>query len=309
MAEATLSSEFYWNNIVVKVEDTFFCVPQCEFVNSSHVFADMFLLPSGPTRSEGQDRDHPIVLQGYRKDEFASLLRVMYPRAGCLISGTNLELRLEKEEWVSVLKLSTIWDMKKIRQYAIHRLSTDVTLSPIEKMLLARAHRVSPWLIEAITSLAGDIPKPTLEELVTLGWETAARILWIRDNANTSNNLCFKRDTIKCGHCLSSSSLINSNYGCGHIASASAELTFSGPGSPTSAGTANRLVALRLIQCKTCGSAPFSSISNIYCGSCMNTSSSFSTVRVTPTKALKELIEEMFGEEIKDYDLCSMPVV
>ena len=155
MAEDTLSSEFYWNTIIfkvwatfgrlsiinslplnyVQVEDKLFCVPACEFVQSSQVFADMFLLPSGPaTCSEGQDREHPIVLEGYKKNEFACLLRVMYPtyvhlmfmyfdpsylwsssyRAGSLISGTNLELCLEEEEWVSVLKLSTIWGMKKV---------------------------------------------------------------------------------------------------------------------------------------------------------------------------------------------------
>ena len=40
----------------------------------------MFLMPSGPEeRSEGQDRDLPIVLEGYKKDEFACLLKVMYP--------------------------------------------------------------------------------------------------------------------------------------------------------------------------------------------------------------------------------------
>ena len=39
----------------------------------------MFLLPSGPTPSEGRDKDHPIVLEGYKKDDFACLLKVMYP--------------------------------------------------------------------------------------------------------------------------------------------------------------------------------------------------------------------------------------
>ena len=49
-------------------------------MQSSEVFADMFLLPSGPaTPCEGQDRDHPIVLEGYKKDEIACLLKVMYP--------------------------------------------------------------------------------------------------------------------------------------------------------------------------------------------------------------------------------------
>ena len=100
----------------------------------------MLLLPPGPaTRCEGQDRDLPSVLEGYKKDDFACLLKVMYPtyvhenvhdvhwsfflylwtwglfdRATTLISGGNLELHLEKEEWMSVLKLSTIWNMTKV---------------------------------------------------------------------------------------------------------------------------------------------------------------------------------------------------
>ena len=181
----------------------------------------MFHLPSGPaTHSEGQDREHPIVLEGYKKYEFACLLKVMYPRyvhvmfiytliffylwtfdrARSIISGTNLEFPLDKEGWISVLKLSTIWDMTEvcrtqslrlsaeptdidqIRQYAIHWLSTNVTLSPIEKILLARAHRVGAWLEEGVNSLVTCNPMPALEDLATLGCETVARILWIRDN-------------------------------------------------------------------------------------------------------------------------------
>ena len=122
----------------VQVEDRFFCVPRCEFVQSSEVFADMFFLPSGPgVKTEGQDKEHPIVLEGYKKDEFSCLLKVMYPtyvfiifivlyptytcvcRASYLISGTTLNLRLGKEEWASVLKLSTIWNMEKVRPKSV----------------------------------------------------------------------------------------------------------------------------------------------------------------------------------------------
>ena len=64
-----------------QVENTLFRVPQCEFEQSSEVFADMFLLPSGAVENtEGKDREHPIVLEGYTKDEFSCLLRVMFPR-------------------------------------------------------------------------------------------------------------------------------------------------------------------------------------------------------------------------------------
>ena len=77
---------------------------------------------------------YPIVLKGYKKDKFARLLKVVYPRyvhtmfmfhlslsylwtfdrATSPISGEKLELHLKKEEWVSVLKLSTIWNMTKV---------------------------------------------------------------------------------------------------------------------------------------------------------------------------------------------------
>jgi len=104
-----VSDEFYFDNFFVKVEDKLFCVPRGEFVQSSEVFADMFLLPSGPeTHIEGQDRDHPIVLEGYKKDEFTSLLKVMFPRSTSLISGSKFELNLKKEEWYSVLRLDQL---------------------------------------------------------------------------------------------------------------------------------------------------------------------------------------------------------
>ncbi|KIM37714.1 hypothetical protein M413DRAFT_47828, partial [Hebeloma cylindrosporum] len=166
------------------VEDRIFCVPRYEFISSSEVFTGMFLLPLGPeVRVEGQDRENPILLEGYKKDEFASLLKVMYPTATSLISGTppTLDLRLGKEEWVNVLKLSTIWNMERIREYSIHCLSTDFVVSPMEKIHLARAYKVSAWIKEGVTTLVSSAHRPTFDSLASLGWETAARILWIRD--------------------------------------------------------------------------------------------------------------------------------
>ena len=103
IAEDTASSDSNWDSVFFKVylsaptdchrcptliyaqvEDRFFCVPRCEFVQSSEVFADMFHLPSGPAaHTEGQDRKHPIILEGYKKDEFSCLLKVMYPTYIC----------------------------------------------------------------------------------------------------------------------------------------------------------------------------------------------------------------------------------
>lgn len=199
---------------------------------------------------------------------------------------------------------------EQIRTYAIHRLSTGVALSPVEKVLLARTHRVTAWLVEGVTSLVllNSDPRPTLEDLATLGWETAARILWIRDNSSPSlhvpNTLCFIRDAIKCSFCSSSASLINCKqdcYSCRQAVPADAQLTVSGSGLASGAG--DRIVALKEIQChRKCGGYPFFA-SSVYCNSCLSGSSG--RVRITPNKGSKEMIQEMFGEEIKDNELAT----
>ncbi|KIM37706.1 hypothetical protein M413DRAFT_253968 [Hebeloma cylindrosporum] len=320
MAEATPSVEFYWDNIVIKVEDRLFCVPRCEFVQLSEVFADMFLLPSAPgANPEGRDREHPLVLEGYKKDEFACLLKVMYPTAGSLISGTTLALALGKEEWVSVLKLSTIWNMEKIRAYAIHRLSTDFVLSPMEKIHLARAHKVAAWLDEGVTSLVSMDQKPTLADLATLGWETAAQILWIRDNSPHSQSLIpavtlhFKGAAIWCAACTTLRRLIDMNHFtcnvCKYDVVADTELVAIGPG--TMSGRTDRLVPFKDILCGTtnCRAPIFSSnyLTCDYCGTHNRIYARVTPSRITPTIAspgLKGMIEETFGEEIKKYKVA-----
>ena len=111
----------------------------------------------------------------------------------------------------------------------------------------------------------------------------------------------FKRDAIKCIHCSSSSSLINFSYGCGHIASGDAKLTFPGPGSPIP-GSIDLLVSFKQIQCVRCRENPFYS-TIVKCNACLYpyNYSNNPMVRVTLDK-MKTMIEEMFGEEIKDYE-------
>ena len=145
-------------------------------------------------------------------------------------------------------------------------------------------------------------PKPTLEDLATLGWETAAKFLWMRSNVppNSQNRLFFRRDAIKCTNCSSSSSLINTSFGCGHITSADAELAVSGSGSPISGTSDHYLVILRNIQCAICLRKPFDYIS-ITCNLCTAATHYSHFVRVE-VSTLNKLIKEIFGEELKDYE-------
>ena len=107
-------------------------------------------------------------------------------------------------------------------------------------------------------------PKPNIHTFGTLGWETAARILWIRDSVPANlNALCFIRDDIGCGYCSSTSSLLNVAFDCntcGQAVPPDAELTVPGNGPK---------VMFKDIQCKRigCRGPAFSSI-YIGCKAC-----------------------------------------
>ena len=76
---------------------------------------------------------------------------------------------MEYDQGVQHEMQSYMYLLNQIRQRAISRLSTDLILSPIEKIHLARAHGVSAWLDEAVSSLATCNPIPALNDLATLG--------------------------------------------------------------------------------------------------------------------------------------------
>ncbi|KAH6908580.1 hypothetical protein BKA70DRAFT_272673 [Coprinopsis sp. MPI-PUGE-AT-0042] len=87
-----------------------------------------------------------------------------------------------KQEWASVLKLATIWQMAKARKVAIEQLSS-LDLSPIERIQYAREYHVSAWLREGIMAIASNVDDYQMEEVGnTLGWQTTALIL----------SLCYK---------------------------------------------------------------------------------------------------------------------
>ena len=190
----------------------------------------------------------------------------------------------------------------QIRKYAIHRLSTYFVLSPIEKIHLARAHKFTTWLDEGVNSLVSGDTDTTLHDLGTLGWETAAQILWIRNNSIPGDALRFRRDSIKCGYCSSTDSLINFAHNCPSCrrdVPADAVLTAPGPG--IMLGPTDRKIYYGTIQCSylTCRRSIFSSISR-NCPSCSVNLRSNYLVRITPKGGLKEMIEEIFGEEIRN---------
>ena len=160
---------------------------------------------------------------------------------------------------------------------------------------------------EGVTSLVKSDIKPTLHDLATLGWETAARILWIRDDFTPVKILRFRRDAIKCGNCSSSSRLINVDFNCPscrRLITEHSELTV--PGVSANLGPTDPVVNSNAIQCNNsthCRGDIFL-YNSVRCPSCAISLSLGHNVRITQTRRLKEMIKETFREEIKSSEVA-----
>ncbi|KAH6906486.1 hypothetical protein BKA70DRAFT_1287755 [Coprinopsis sp. MPI-PUGE-AT-0042] len=168
----------------------------------------MFSVPSPDGVAEGKNEEKPIVLEGYKSVDFERLLSFLDPSLGrpdwILVDNP---LITSKEEWVSVLRLATAWNMTKVRNSAVQELSK-LRLPAIEKIQLGREFLVAKWFSEGVEEIgsAPDISKYALEDLSRfLGWETAAKVLWIRNTSssmpddriaqvNASHILCVRKD-------------------------------------------------------------------------------------------------------------------
>ncbi|RXW11801.1 hypothetical protein EST38_g14054 [Candolleomyces aberdarensis] len=194
---------------------------------------------------EGRSKGYPLILEGYKARDFGALIKVLYPTSKDMVTGAYT---LTKDEWIGVLNLSTRWQMDMMREFAIAKLS-NLSLSPVEKVTLARDHKVAKWLQEGLNEILTQ--EDTLEpvELKShLGLETAFRLVWIQ-------NQSFKRPQIsmddpeamyvhlmsvqnlRCKHC-SNQPLPNGTYICpSSCGTDSASLKFIAPASRQSANT------------------------------------------------------------------------
>ena len=84
------------------------------------------------------------------------------------------------EEWISVLKLSTLWGFSCLREKAIGQLSTS-TMFPVSWVELARKYQVKEWLIAGYRELVKRPASISMEESERLGWRTTVQLYQLRE--------------------------------------------------------------------------------------------------------------------------------
>ncbi|KAJ7097285.1 hypothetical protein B0H15DRAFT_36347 [Mycena belliarum] len=171
------SPHYYLDSVIFKVQDRVFKVPRYHFEHNSEIFAATFTLPTAvDAEAEGQSDANPFVLEGVSSVDFHRLLKVLYPLDVPQILSTS------KDEWLSVLKLSTLWRFLDARDLAIKHI-TDRGLGSVEAILLSRQYEVAQWLRTGYTDLARCEEGISLEDAEKIGWETTVRLYQTREAA------------------------------------------------------------------------------------------------------------------------------
>ncbi|KAJ7772029.1 hypothetical protein DFH07DRAFT_997847, partial [Mycena maculata] len=154
--------EYYLETVVFQVEDIIFRVPRSQFERHSEIFATTFTLPpASDGRVEGADEKAPVKLEGISSFDFQSLLK---PSRTAIPKTPGLS----QDEWISVLKLSTMWLFSEARILAIRHL-TGHSLDCIQRILLGRQYDVSEWLRSGYTELARRSTSISSEEANKIG--------------------------------------------------------------------------------------------------------------------------------------------
>ncbi|KAJ7763619.1 hypothetical protein DFH07DRAFT_812587 [Mycena maculata] len=169
--------KYYLDSVTFKVEDRLFKVPRYHFEHSSEIFATTFTLPAGDdVQAEGHSDENPFILDGISKVDFQRLLKVLYPLDIPQILG------MPKDDWISVLKLSTLWYFLDARELAIQQLTSRITES-VERILLARDYEVSSWLRAGYTDLARREEGISMEDAEKIGLRTTVQLYQTREAA------------------------------------------------------------------------------------------------------------------------------
>ncbi|KAH6910284.1 hypothetical protein BKA70DRAFT_1399222 [Coprinopsis sp. MPI-PUGE-AT-0042] len=166
-------------NLYRVVEGLLFKVPNHHFVKASSYFAINYCLP-------GADAVQRVWLPDARVDEFRSPLRVLYPR-------------LSKDEWLSVLKLSTRWFFNDLRNVANAQLE-HLELTDTERVVLGKKYHISRWVLAGydglVRHLDGLIPYDDAQQI---GCQTTLVLYMCREKRLYDGNPKYLQDAFKKG--------------------------------------------------------------------------------------------------------------
>lgn len=182
------NEQFYFTFITFLVEDHLFRVPRDTLESQSDVFRDLFLLPVQADGAEGYSDTNPIVLEGIQREEFQSLMKVLYPMPFTRLSASP---DATLEEWIGILKLSKMWSFTRVQEFAIEQMEPMLAMRPLDKVALAQDYGITEWLVSGLLQLARREEPVGLEDVQKLGLDTALKLADIRESSHSTTPLAY----------------------------------------------------------------------------------------------------------------------
>lgn len=170
-AKSTIEEDpsYYFQDVIFLVEGTFFKVPRHHFEHSVF-FRDMF---SAET-DKGWTKEKPFHVDGLSKHDFVAFLKIICPRN--VFQPEDLSF----EDWVSVLKLSTLWNFEEARKCAINNLPFTDFEHPVTRIELAMRYKVRQWYFPALQKLATQQYSFETQDVERLGLNFAMKVVELR---------------------------------------------------------------------------------------------------------------------------------
>ncbi|KAK2462924.1 hypothetical protein APHAL10511_005122 [Amanita phalloides] len=175
--------EYYLQDVVFQVEGQLFKVNRHLFIRLSPVFRDIF----EGSGSDGFSDEQPLVLDDVKRKDFVQLLRCLYPLQ---FQGSDYEFSLE--EWQSVLRLASLYEMTEVKTFAIRRMAPLLIESPCLQIHLAKTYDIGEWLLPGLLGLVRRDKVLDEEDVKLVGLSDALKICALRER---------KRRCERCGSC------------------------------------------------------------------------------------------------------------
>ncbi|KAI5890135.1 uncharacterized protein SCHCODRAFT_02630957 [Schizophyllum commune H4-8] len=158
-------------NLTILVERTLYNVWAATFRQHSSSFAKQFSLAADRETSDAS----PLRLDNVTTEEFERFLWILYPPA------LDLEKPQTVDDWLAILKLSTMWNFPSARNLAIQRLAK-LRTDPVRQLVMQFQYSVdAQWGYEAFRALCKRREPLSLVEARDVGMEVVIKVSVARE--------------------------------------------------------------------------------------------------------------------------------
>jgi len=131
----------------------------------------------------GDTKEKPFRLDAIDKGDFVAFLKILCPRHPTqwgIIPRNPQVPDLGLTEWVSVLKLATLWQFDEAKKIAIYNLNIHTVCIPVMRIKLARTYNIPEWLMRGLSTLARQRESLSVEDVDQLGVEFSLKVAELR---------------------------------------------------------------------------------------------------------------------------------